>query len=102
MIHTEWLRDSSQKVVGCIAAKKRDKNVIVGYSLRHPTYGFDPNLARQLAIGRMIDDPIKVDSLRLYDLRVDAMFSAMLSMASNKNVSSSVRRGARRWISLLP
>lgn len=101
MIQVEWLRDSVQNVFGCIAVKRAGRKVNVGVSLRHPEDQFSPVLAKQLAIGRMIDSPISVEPIHLYD-RVDSMYSAMKALAKSKDVSTSVRRAARRWISLLP
>jgi len=83
-----YLREENNKTVGCVAISTSEdthygKTINYQVSVHNPRDLFNKAMARQLAIGRLIDSPFKVyaDYTNIHDVT----YFVMKEIASNKN-----------------
>jgi hypothetical protein len=97
-----FLRDKTGKPVGCIAMSvnlDRDKySFRYNYSVLNPVDEFKRDLARQIALGRLLEAPIKVKCELPLTGRDDVSYEVMVDIANNSNVPARARRAARAWL----
>lgn len=100
----QYLKDENGRYVGCIAlqehsAHRGSKTVLVEYriSTANPTDTFDKDVARQLALGRLIEAPYTVRvraGANMYEISA----IIMKDIASDSTAPSRTRRAARNWL----
>ena len=58
-----YLRDSSYTPVGCVAisVSKNRKQVRYQYSVLNPSDDFERSLARHIALGRLVEKPVRLN-----------------------------------------
>ena len=100
-----FLRDQRGQPVGCIAIKASIPNEIawrlpeVSYqiSVLNPTDRFNRAVARQLALGRLIEQPIHVDVCQDPSMH-DITRAVMSDIVSDKLAPGRARKAANLWI----
>ena len=65
--HIHYIRNSKGLPIGCIAFRdvygpNDETYVEYGFSVRNPSDSWNRSLARQIAIGRMIEQPFRINS----------------------------------------
>lgn len=100
----QYLRDENGHLVGCIAIREHaasagEHYALVEYrlSVRNPEDNFDKDVARQLAVGRLVEAP--------YTCRVAAHpnmhevgAAVMKDISRDSNAPSRARRAAKAWL----
>lgn len=95
-----YLRDSHYRPVGCVAISVDRKRRTLSYqlSVQNPLDSFDRSLARQLALGRLVDKPINLPYDRKGDLSMhDISTTVMKHIAASKAPSRAVK-AAKDWL----
>jgi len=100
----QYLKDENGRYVGCIAirelpAHKGAKTVVVEYrvSTLNPSDSFDKDVARQLALGRVVEAPYTVrvpTGANLYAIST----AIMTDIAADSTAPSRTRRAAKNWL----
>lgn len=94
-----FLRDSKKQPIGCIAIKLDDKSHKAQYqiSVLNPEDRFNRSVARQLAIGRMVESPLSVlipKNPTMHEITEEVM----LAINSNSKLPARARRSAKAWV----
>jgi purine nucleoside permease len=100
----QYLKDQNGHYVGCIAIKenlahKGAKTMVVEYrvSTVNPSDSFDKDVARQLAIGRLVEAPYTVRvkaGANLYEISN----VIMADITADSTAPSRTRRAAKNWL----
>jgi hypothetical protein len=97
-----FLRDKNGHPVGCIAIEKSSL-ISINYqvSVNNPVDKFDRKLARQLAIGRLYENPITI-MVTKEDLANTRSIThvVMDNMSLTDRVPERARRAAKRWLNV--
>ena len=92
-----FLRDDRFQPVGCIAINlTKGGQVSYQVSVLNPVDNFDRKVARQLAIGRLIEKPIfaNIESRSMFDIST----VVMQSIVSSKHFPARAVKAARNWL----
>lgn len=88
--------------VGCVAISFDRKNVQINYQLSvlNPSDEFNRSMARQLAIGRIIEKPISVKSVLCNSASSthDVICDVMYDIENNPNLPNRSRNAAQAWL----
>jgi hypothetical protein len=99
-----FLRDRSNQPVGCLAIEltRSRKSAKYQVSVLNPVDKFDRSLARQIALGRLVEDsftaPLSTKDVDMNQISTDVM----TSLSKNKFVPSRASRAAARWLKNKP
>lgn len=96
-----FLRDQKFQPVGCLAiSHDRGTNIVkFQLSVLNPADRFRRDVARQIAIGRLIEKPIVIPLLGEREpSRTDITFSVMDCICNSKFVPGRARKMARLWL----
>lgn len=101
-VRVMYLKDNNNHLVGCLAINSNFGKKSAQYQVtsQNSQDSFDKSLGRQLAIGRLVEVPIVVD-LQSNSSIHDVSRAVMTDLLS-RNVSSRVKRAARRWLASAP
>ena len=97
-----YLRDSRYTPTGCVAMTidEDSRTVSYGYSVLNPTDRFNRKLGRQLALGRMLEQPVH---LTLTKRALTDMFeitrTVMEDLAHDLSAPSRAVKSAKNWMS---
>ena len=91
-----FLRGSNNHPVGCIAMRLGGNSVAYQVSTLNPVDKFNRRVARQLALGRLLESPflIQANASNIHE----TVRSVMQDISRNKSVSNRARICAARWI----
>lgn len=94
-----FLRDEKTQPVGCLAIETNPDKMTVTYqmSVLHPTDRFNRKTARQLALGRMMEDPITLKLTRVSGHDISAAIMNDIVTYSHINPSRAVK-AAKAWL----
>lgn len=98
-----YLRNVDGHAIGCLAIQVNHKQAMLqyGYSVLNPADKFDRKVARQLALGRLMESPIEVsvmrEDLNMHEITRSIMRSLVLS---NKTPARAVR-AAKLWLNFV-
>ena len=95
-----YLRNDNGAPVGCLAIQADHKECVLRYgvSVLYPADKFDRKVARQLALGRLMEAPVTVRVIR-EDLNMhDITRSVMRSLVLDRKAPARAIRAAKRWI----
>lgn len=94
-----YLRDKNGWTVGCVAMLLQSKERQVGFQLSvvNPADKFERVLARQLALGRLVEQPYFVSLPRQYNAH-DISEAVMVAIRNNSALPTRAREAARRWL----
>lgn len=95
-----YLRDKNYRPVGCVAMHLHSKRRTVRFQVStwNPVDEFDRALARQLALGRMVDSPNVVKSDKEFGDMFAVTMEVMTSIANGKQYPSRARKAAAKWV----
>jgi proline racemase len=100
----QYLKDENGHYVGCIAIKEHaasggEHYAVVEYrlSVRNPADQFDKDVARQLALGRMVEAPYTV-RVPSHPNMHEISRALMKDIARDGNAPSRARRAAKLWL----
>lgn len=95
----QYLRDTNNFPIGCLAIKLSDNFAMVSYqvSVLNPRDRFDRALSRQLAKGRLLEQPIEVDLPDDFNMHVITRV-VMNDMQNNSSLPTRARKAARYWL----
>jgi len=100
-IRVMYLRDVKGQPVGCVACQvKRDGHDYVGsyqLSVLNPADKFNRGVARQLAKGRLLENPIRFN-LPIAPSTHEVTEAMMRSIASDKDLPTRAQKAATRWL----
>lgn len=96
-----YLRDKNRRPIGCVAMHLHSKRRTARFQVStwNPVDEFDRALARQLALGRMVDSPSVVRSSNGFEDMFQVTLDVMQKIVSDKAYPSRARRAAQRWLS---
>ena len=94
-----FLRDKANQPVGCVAITLNKTSTKAKFNLTtlNPVDDFDRKLARQLAIGRAVEDPMVVTLPKDASIH-DVSAAVMKSIGESKTIPDRSRKAARRWL----
>ncbi len=93
-----YLRSMNGQPIGCLSISLKDsKTAQYQISVLNPLDKFNRKVARQLAIGRLVESPFTVQIPKNAS-RHDIMASVMKHIVSHKDLPSRARKAARFWI----
>jgi hypothetical protein len=101
-----YLRDSDYNPIGCLVFSQNKYRTKVRYqiSVVHPTDNkghFDRTFARQLALGRLIDDRIVLEGFSGNESILDITEAIMRDIIFDKEHPSRARKAAAIWLKKL-
>jgi hypothetical protein len=94
-----FLRNESYRPVGCIAitVNRHSKTASYQFSVLNPADNFDRKIARQLAIGRLVEQPIDVyisNNASMHDISE----SVMVDLAFSERAPTRAIKAAKLWL----
>ena len=98
-----FLRNNAGHPIGCVAIQinRKQRTLQYGYSVLNPADKFDRKVARQLALGRLMESPIEIsvmrEDLNMHEITRSIMRSLVLS---NKTPARAVR-AAKLWLNFV-
>ena len=100
----QYLRDENGHLVGCIAIREHvahdsERYALVEYrlSVRNPEDQFDKSVARQLALGRLVEAPFTVRVAARPNMH-EVSAAVMKDIARDSGAPSRARRAAKNWL----
>lgn len=98
----QFLRDPNGQPVGCVAIRVRQvtvKRTLIEYqySVLNPLDRFDRRLARQLALGRMVEAPYTT-TVHASPSRHDITVAVMENIVSDSSAPSRAVKAAKLWL----
>ena len=100
----QYLKDQNGHYVGCIAIRERpaqdgERFALVEYRLSalNPLDEFDKDVARQLALGRMVEAPYTV-RVRANPNMHDVSVAIMTDILRDVDAPTRVRKAAKYWL----
>lgn len=99
-----FLRDIENKPVGCLSMiiDRKNHRVKYQYSVQNPVDHFDRKLARHLALGRLVDQPIVIPLPRNSDQNMTTITRLVMQDLSQLNAPSRAIKAAKLWLQFLP
>lgn len=93
-----FLRDSNNQPVGCLAISIAKSGEVISYGLSvlHPTDKFNRCVARQLAIGRLVEFPTKIQGIK--NAKIHTISTLVMSHIASSNAPTRAVKSARSWI----
>ena len=95
-----YLRDSQNRPVGCLAISLDRKRRVLSYqlSVRNPLDTFSKSLARQLAMGRLLDKPISMPYDRKGELSMHHITTTVMTHLAKSDAPARAIKAARLWL----
>lgn len=95
-----FLRDAKGQPVGCIAYSVRSDKTKIQYqvSVLNPVDRFERPLARQIALGRLIEKPITFVNNNSKAGNLQILSYLMRQIADNMDLPSRARKAANLWL----
>lgn len=92
-----FLRGSNNHPVGCLAMLVTNNQVKYQVSTLNPVDKFDRRVARQLALGRLIENPIEIG---MNDTNIhNVVKCVMADIARNNLIPNRAKIAAKKWLS---
>lgn len=95
-----YLRDSRFQPVGCLAfsLSKDKKTIRYQLSVLNPVDRFERSLARQIALGRLVEGPIKIHNISGAESGTDVVFEIMNDLIGRSDLPNRARKAAKAWL----
>lgn len=95
-----YLRDNQYAPVGCVAISidRRNHRLSYQYSVRNPIDKFDRKLARQLALGRMVEVPIHLPLVRDMETSMHMISEMVMRHLASSNAPTRAVKAAKYWL----
>lgn len=94
-----YLRDSSDRPVGCLAIRLIRSRGVAEYNLsvQNPVDNFERAMGRQLAIGRMVESPLSVRISKSADMH-QVSHAVMNDIVATKGAPTRAVKAAQQWL----
>lgn len=98
-VRVMFLRNRQNHAVGCLAITldRKSNSVDYQYSVLNPLDSFDRKVARHLALGRLLENPISVSVPKDATMH-DVSRAVMTSLSSSKKVPTRAVKAAKLWL----
>ena len=98
-IRVTYLRDEVQRPIGCVVIQlHRAKGLIdYQYTVQNPRDDFNRKIGRQLAIGRLVEDPISIIINKDADMH-DISHAVMSDLLLAKDTPTRAFKAAKSWL----
>lgn len=96
-----FLRDASYNPVGCLAIQldRRNHRLNYQFSVLNPRDAFNRKLARQLALGRLVEEPFRVNLPRNREVSMhDVTHAVMFHLLNNGKAPTRAVKAAKFWL----
>jgi len=95
-----YLRDERYNPVGCVAISLTKNRQTVRYQLSvvNPVDKFERSLARHIALGRLLENPIRLKGFSGEQDNHDITRAVMQSILQSKTAPARARKAARLWL----
>ena len=95
-----YLRDNSFTPVGCVAisVSKNGKQVRYQCSILNPSDKFERSLARHIALGRLLEKPIRINGWDGNQNKYEITLAVMYDIVKSKNIPNRAKKAAKNWI----
>lgn len=95
-----YLRDERYMPVGCIAISLNKDRSAVKYqvSVVNPVDKFERSLARHIALGRLVEKPIRIAGFDGNQDKYEINCAIMENITSSKELPSRARKAAKNWL----
>ena len=96
----QFLRDHAGRPVGCLAIRLNPRTQFVEYQLStlNPVDRFDRKVARQLALGRLTENPVTLRVPRNPTM-FDISLAVMRDLSNTKDAPNRAVKAAKLWLS---
>lgn len=93
-----FLRSSNNQPVGCLAISIAKNGEVINYGLSvlHPTDKFNRSVARQLAIGRLVESPTTITGIKF--AKIHDVTNLVMSHVSSSDAPTRAVKAARNWL----
>lgn len=97
-----YLRNSSNQPVGCVAISlsKSRRQVRYQLSVLNPVDKFERSLARHIALGRLIEIPVRLNGFDGTQAKYDVTMAVMQNIVASDAAPSRAKKAAQNWIDL--
>jgi hypothetical protein len=97
-----FLRNTDYTPCGCLAISidRKSKKLNYQYSVLNPDDRFDRKVARQLALGRLVESPIALPLMRDMDVNMHSISIAVMKHLSKSKAPSRAVKAAKGWLQL--
>lgn len=95
-----YLRSVEGHPVGCLAISIDRKGQVLqyGFSVLNPADKFDRKVARQLALGRLLESPVSIAPIKADANMHEITRSVMKSLIVNRKTPARAVRAAKLWL----
>lgn len=95
-----YLRDESYRPIGCVAISLNKDRTQVRYqiSVANPHDEFEKSLARQIALGRLIEMPVRLNGFSGQQNNQQITFAVMNHILKSKATPTRAKKAARNWL----
>jgi hypothetical protein len=102
-----YLRNEKYMPIGCVAISLNKDRTQVRYQLSvvNPHDEFEKSLARQIALGRLIEMPVRLNGFSGQQNNQQITFAVMNHILKSKTTPTRAKKAARNWLTfndLLP
>jgi hypothetical protein len=95
-----FLRTVDNTPCGCVAISldRRNHRLNYQYSVQNPIDKFNRKLARQIALGRLIESPIPIPLIRDMEVNMHMISELVMSHLANSNAPKRAIKSAKQWL----
>ena len=95
-----FLRNGASHPIGCLAIQIDRKRSVLsyGFSVLNPADKFDRKVARQLALGRLLESPVSIAPIKADANMHEITRSVMKSLIVNRKTPARAVRAAKLWL----
>jgi|GEM_PF-2732673 len=95
-----YLRDERYNPVGCVAISLTKNRQTVRYQLSvlNPVDKFERSLARHIALGRLVEKPIRLHGFDGNQDNNEITYAVMQSILESKTVPTRAKKAAKLWL----
>jgi len=94
-----FLRDKNNRPVGCVAYSFSNDRMLLSYgvSVHNPVDSFERSLSRQIALGRLVERPYRLQVSRNLKGH-DTVRLIMMDILNNPNMPNRSKKAASNWL----
>lgn len=95
-----FLRNEQYSPCGCLAIRldRRNHRVSYQYSVLNPKDTFDRQMARHLAIGRLIEKPITIPISRATEINMHVISFEVMAHLAKSDAPKRAKNAANMWL----
>jgi len=95
-----YLRDKKYNPIGCVAISLTKNREVVRYQLSvvNPVDKFEKSLARHIALGRLLENPVRLRGFSGDQDNFAITKSVMLDILNSKTAPARAKKAAKNWL----